>query len=193
MQATWIRNTILRALRESVKVDTRKVNSTFVYEYPTISSLASFVLGLALGTTESTLSKPATQIEAMRSMVAKYSNDFPVHQGRVAGKAGGGDVVLLTGTTGGFGCYILTEFVHKRKVSRVYCFNRAPRDGATLRERQRLALLDRGLDANVLDSEKVVLLEGDLAAADFGLSKEVYQEVSRLYRCLKQTVVVFNV
>lgn len=176
LQATWIRNTILRAIRDSTKTNTRNVSSGFIYEYPTISKLASFVLTLASGTVNGTTVDPATIVQGMRAMVAKYSKDFPVHKGGVKST---GKVVLLTGTTGGLGCYGLQALVADPTVSRVYAFNRPARSGESLRERQRATLVDRGLDPSFLESKKLVLLEGDLSAPAFGLSRDVYQELGR--------------
>lgn len=177
LQATWIRNTILRALHDSAKIDTRKVNSNFVYDHPIISRMSSFVLALALGTTDGEDRQSVSHADAMRAMVAKYSKDFPIHRGSAAANMESGKVVLIIGTTGGLGCYALKELVADPKVARVYAFNRPAKHGQTLYERQKSALADRGLDASIVDSEKVVLLEGDLSAANFGLTEKVYQEL----------------
>ncbi|EED77357.1 predicted protein, partial [Postia placenta Mad-698-R] len=172
LQATWIRNTILRVLRDSAKIDTRQVNSNFVYDYPTISRMASFVLALALGTTDREDRQPASRADAMRAMVAKYSKDFPIHRGSAAANMESGKVVLITGTTGGLGCYALKKLVADPKVTRVYAFNRPAKHGQNLYERQNSALVDRGLDASIVDSEKVVLLEGDLSTTNFGWKRK---------------------
>ncbi|KAF9812923.1 hypothetical protein IEO21_05878 [Rhodonia placenta] len=177
LQATWIRNTILRVLRNSAKIDTRQVNSNFVYDYPTISRMASFVLALALGTTDGEDRQPASRADAMRAMVAKYSKDFPIHRGSAAANMESGKVVLITGTTGGLGCYALKELVADPKVARVYAFNRPAKHGQNLYERQKSALVDRGLDASIVDFEKVVLLEGDLSTTHFDLEEKVFEEL----------------
>jgi hypothetical protein len=49
LQATWIRNCLLGALRDVAQLDTRRDTRSFVYEYPTISQLASFIFGIASG------------------------------------------------------------------------------------------------------------------------------------------------
>ncbi|KAJ3925590.1 MAG: hypothetical protein NXY57DRAFT_967569 [Lentinula lateritia] len=49
LQATWIRNTIHRAIRESAEIDIRQLTSNFVYDHPTINQLAQHVLSVALG------------------------------------------------------------------------------------------------------------------------------------------------
>ncbi|KAI0926217.1 hypothetical protein AcV5_008731 [Taiwanofungus camphoratus] len=180
LQATWIRNTLSRALHESAKVDTRKITSNFVYDHPTIGSLASAVSALGLGTSKdegsSNISLSA-RTDAMRAMVARYSGDFPAHQAGSGRPKASGDVVLVTGTTGSLGCHLLSRLASDPEVGRVYAFNRASRDLKAVGERQRLALIDRGLDAGVLESKKVVVLEGDLTAVNFGLAETTYKEL----------------
>lgn len=45
LQATWIRNAILHAFRET-GLPTEKVDATLVYRYPTISAMALFIAGV---------------------------------------------------------------------------------------------------------------------------------------------------
>ncbi|KAF9553317.1 acetyl-CoA synthetase-like protein [Agrocybe pediades] len=191
LQATWIRNTLLRALRDSAEVDTRGLVDNFVYENPTVSSMASFLSSLASGETgrsgpgEDFISKRAA---AMRTMVAKYTQDYPVHSpdssnsvdddGENAVPSHEGDVVLLTGSTGALGCYILAGLVGNESVSRVYAVNRPSRSTVLLLERQANALMERGLDASdIMGSGKVKLVEADVASPMFGLKHEAYEEM----------------
>ena len=115
----------------------------------------------------------------MRAMVSKYNTDFPVHRADASVKRPKGDVVLVTGTTGSLGCHLLSQLVNNVEVERVYALNRPSRDQLPLRERQRSALLDRGLDAGVLESDKVVLLEGELPKPCFGVGEKMYEELRR--------------
>jgi len=178
LQATYIRNTLLGALRESAKIDTRKVVSNFIYDNPSISRLASYVSALALGD-EGTVYSGSTvsaRIDAMRAMVAKYTSDFPSRPASRKTRPSK-DVVVVTGTTGSLGCHLLAKLASDYSVSRVYGFNRPARNQVPLRERQGSALKDRGLDASILDSEKIVLLEGDITKDNWGLSQETYDEL----------------
>lgn len=113
----------------------------------------------------------------MRAMVAKYTYDFPVHKPDPSVRRTKGDVVLVTGTTGSLGCHLLSQLFANDEVERIYALNRPSRDQLPLRERQRSALIDRGLDAGVLDSEKVVLLEGEIVEPRFGMGEKVYEEL----------------
>lgn len=126
---------------------------------------------------------PLSPVDMMRAMAAKYSTDFPIHIGEtvIHGSTAsrlGRDVVLVTGTTGSLGCHLLETLVSAQDVGRIYALNRAAKDNMPLRERQALGLIERGIDTKILDSSKVVLLEGDLTKPDWGLHTETFLEVS---------------
>lgn len=183
MQATWIRNSLLRAVRDSAKIDTRNLTDNFVYTHPSVSHLASFISALVLsdGADEHNDTSRLTKINCMRAMVSKYSQGFPRHTSATTGELPQPrttDVVLITGTTGGLGSYVLSQLALNVDISKVYALNRKASDGRTLLERQTSALLDRGLDPVLLDLKKVTLLEGDILVDNFGLSKAMYEEVS---------------
>ncbi|KAJ7930505.1 hypothetical protein B0H13DRAFT_2532734 [Mycena leptocephala] len=165
LQATWIRNALLRALRKSAQLDTRQDTRNFVYDHPTIHRLAHYIFALTSGRLDEDGSAD-TKSSAMQSMVAKYTHDFPPR------------VVLVTGTTGELGCYLLQNLLADDRVVRVYALNRPTRH-RILRERQASALVDRGLVADLVDSPKLCLLEGDLTGSHFGLSASVYEEMQK--------------
>ncbi|KAF7352571.1 Acetyl-CoA synthetase-like protein [Mycena venus] len=175
LQATWIRNSLLRALRDSAQIETRQTTHNFVYDHPSISSLAAFVLSLVSGKVQE--SSSLSSETAMNEMVFKSTHNFPKHTGKADSPSSGAKVVVVTGTTGELGCYLLSQLVNDSSVRLVYALNRASRNAQSLRERQTTALIDRGLEADILDSEKVVLLEGDLSAAQFNMAKSVYQKM----------------
>ena len=54
----------------------------------------------------------------------------------------------------------------------------------TLQERQRKAFESRKIDISLLDSKKVILLEGDTAAERLGLQETKYLEVRSVERFL---------
>jgi hypothetical protein len=93
-----------------------------------------------------------------------------------------GDVVLITGTTGGLGSSMVSDMLARDDVRRVYALNRPGRaqPGApvpTLKSRQQTAFTERQLDPALVDHEKLVLLEGNTAEAKLGLPDAVYEEV----------------
>jgi thioester reductase-like protein len=91
--------------------------------------------------------------------------------------------VLLTGTTGSLGSYLLAAFENmpSSKVSRIYCLNRSPNS----KDRQKKSSLARGLNAD-WDNERIEFLQADLSQSDLGLGAEKYAEL------LSETTVVMH-
>ena len=158
-----------------------------IYDYPTLASLTSFLTKVAAGSIKTSGTDVAARAAAMRAMVEKYTvTEYPIIRSRFdetvtnTQVACGNDVVLVTGTTGGLGCYLLAELIANPDVSRVYAVNRG-KYAASLRERQRKALIHRGYAVDVVDdmmsSEKLVLLAADTSAYHFGLRDEEYEQV----------------
>ncbi|KZT01088.1 NAD(P)-binding protein [Laetiporus sulphureus 93-53] len=115
---------------------------------------------------------------AMRQMLAKFTTDFPTrrtYSKPITEPFTGRDVVLITGTTGSFGCHLLDALIAAHDVSRVYALNR--RSTKPLRERQAAALQERGIDASILNSEKLILLESDITAENWALPQSVFHEM----------------
>ncbi|KAF9538743.1 hypothetical protein CPC08DRAFT_807208, partial [Agrocybe pediades] len=78
------------------------------------------------------------------------------------------------------GSYLLSELIYNAKVSRVYALNRPSKAAgvSTLAERQAKSLVERGLESDViLGSDKLVLFEANLSLPDFGLPKDVHQQM----------------
>lgn len=133
----------------------------------------------------------ASKSKAMEEMVAKHTQDFPSHKG-VQPRAPSGKTVLVTGTTGELGCYLLSLLVADPNVVHVYALNRSSPQRPALRERQALALVDRGLDASILDSPKLSLLEGDLVKPMFNLTTVVYEQVSLFVHRSLNRILIFT-
>ncbi|KAF7798676.1 hypothetical protein EIP86_009900 [Pleurotus ostreatoroseus] len=138
LQATWIRNTLLQAMRGVV--DARALSSNFVHQHPSIHSLATF----ASATLNSGYSPvPRDQlVEGMERMVAKYMTDIPTPKpsDSVAfdSEAQTADTVVVTGTTGGLGTALLVELVSSPGIGCIYALNRGTSN--TMMDRQRSSL-----------------------------------------------------
>lgn len=173
LQATSIRNSISRALRDCKK-DIASLGQNLVYSHPTISSLASSIHELVAGTASNDPSNSVTN--DMLAMVQEFTQSFPAHKPSRAQPES--EVILVTGTTGSLGSYILDKLIATQGVERIYAFNRADKHGKrTLYQRQKDALEEQGVDISILDSPKLVLLEGDTSSPDLGLPREVLEEV----------------
>lgn len=173
LQATWIRNSLLRALRDTVQLDTRQTTENFVYAYPTISQLAVLLYSLARGKLDAVHIEPDSRINAMHAMVKKYSKGLSTSTGGMPPPATSGKIVLLTGTTGSLGSHILASLVLDTSVDRIYAVNRPGK--SALLDRQREAFVSRGLNVGLLDSDKVVLVQADISEGT-----AFFDEVGRL-------------
>ncbi|TFK21446.1 acetyl-CoA synthetase-like protein [Coprinopsis marcescibilis] len=185
LQATQIRNILLRALRDAFKVDTRTLDQNFVYTSPTISSLADFFVGHSINTTDSEVAitnSTTTREGSMQQMVEHYAQSLPsIKLGSARSiERPSSRVVLVTGTTGALGSYILAALLRDPSVSKVYCLNRRLRSSnLSIMERQRRTFEERGLDTALLrNSEKFQLLEGDLMHTDLGLSEPMFSQIA---------------
>lgn len=200
LQATWIKHSIGRVLQEK---GSSIASLNFVYEHPTISALAKYVMARAQ------FQEPVTGPLDPASVLASYIKDFPVHTvGKevtssfssssagsflypypwlitllgVQGQELSHDVVLITGTTGALGSASLAKLVALKSVAKIYALNRRSKQGVAMVERQEQALISRGYDPGIAKSHKVILVEGDLTRD--GLQVEAYlrEEVDLLLR-----------
>ncbi|KAJ7596093.1 hypothetical protein C8J56DRAFT_395210 [Mycena floridula] len=204
IQSTWLRNTILNALsHHGPKVSLRNIPQNFVYSNPTIRKLAGYVeqimnrghasVGSSMSMLSGQMSMLSGKTSEMQGMVAKYASEFPEHRPRVQQKPQG-DVVLLTGSTGGLGSHLLENLIKDPAVSRVYALNRP--NVRSVYVRQSSSFKDRDLDYTILNSEKLQLLEGDLTLEGLGLyDDELYREIEASVTCIIHTAwsINFNV
>ncbi|KAM5543039.1 hypothetical protein V8D89_003423 [Ganoderma adspersum] len=84
------------------------------------------------------------------------------------------DVVVITGTTGGFGCDALEHLLRDETVERVYAFNRKGTDALELQRKQFAA---RGLDGTLLNSPKFRMVEAVLHEPGFGIDAKLVEEI----------------
>ncbi|KAI0298355.1 acetyl-CoA synthetase-like protein [Multifurca ochricompacta] len=165
LQSTYIRNSILHGLRETKPDAAKLVSASFVYKYPTIGRMATF------------LSKAVADPQS--ALVDKYTENFPscltLNGSALALPLG--DVYLLTGTTGGLGSNMLAQLLATPSVLHIYAFNR-PSGSASSESRHRSAFTQRGLDTSLLSSEKLVYVEGDLSAPLLGLDDNLYKKIN---------------
>ncbi|KZT19320.1 acetyl-CoA synthetase-like protein [Neolentinus lepideus HHB14362 ss-1] len=177
LSATFLRNRIIGALRTSTDPNAKKalegVTQNIVYTNPTIEQLAGAVASLLRpGANGAAATSPASAIEAM---VRKYSVDFPKPQDTIAPPKGE-NVILLTGSTGSLGSYILAALLAEKGVKTVYAFNR-PSETSSALDRQKAAFVNKGLPLDLLSSERLVLIEGDAGKPKFDLGEELYDKI----------------
>ncbi|KAF8549634.1 NAD(P)-binding protein [Imleria badia] len=171
LSATYLRNRIVDALFRAsdppVQGSVSVIPPNIVFENPTLHLLAARVASLVdeRGVTQS-LDPKQQHVTAMNAMIDKYSVGLSglatspvvsgVTNGLVSHHTNG--VVLLTGSTGGLGSFLLSQLLQNPRV-------------------QRVAFVDKGLSVDLLSSEKLVYVEADASLDHCGVSPELYEEI----------------
>ena len=170
LSATFPRNRIIGSLGSppdpNIQASSICIDPNVVFSSPSIRQVASVV-------------DVKSQI---KNMIDKYSVGFG--QSTKAASAivdrhiESDHVVVLTGSTGNLGSYLLASLLQREDVSVVYAFNRPSRDSTlSIQGRQKSSFEDRGFDATLLQSEKLVYVETDTSQDNLGLDNELYQKV----------------
>ncbi|KAI1747116.1 hypothetical protein F4782DRAFT_451716 [Xylaria castorea] len=166
---------LLRAGLESAgyQIDADAVATRVIYGNPTPEKLARYLLSV-VGEGGASTPGDATQreVETMTALWQKYIKNPPKAKPGRPNPSDDGQVVLITGTTGMLGSYMLDQMVRNPAVKRVVCLNR-DEDGG--KKRQASAMANRGL---VTDYEsKTTFLHADMSRSDFGLSRDDFNEL----------------
>ena len=154
------------------------LSTNIVFTYPTIKSLAIHLSSLRDTSSTSSISftSPADiALEDVESLIKQYSHSFTTP----TSSSPAGETVLITGTTGSLGSYLLAGLIADSRVERVWALNR----GEDLDERQRHAFADKDLDNSGLISDcgKVRFLSVDLTEPKLGLTDGVYNRVRSVH------------
>ncbi|TFY81856.1 hypothetical protein EWM64_g2159 [Hericium alpestre] len=164
LQATWIRNSLSHAIRTTSDVPLHLIPSNLVYSNPSIRALARLVLQLAHSKDGhiDTEANKMEKIRLMQDLLLTHTANLPVRHvaNHLSDALSSTEVVLLTGTTGRLGCFLLAKLLQKPDVEKVYALNRGAQD--TVYERQRKAFVMWGLDPNILDTDRLVLLAANV-------------------------------
>lgn len=145
----------------------RAMEPRFVYSHPRIDCLVNLVTALALGQEPSQKNSPHGTEEEMQKLYDALTFDLPLPSTRTVSDKRN-FVVLLTGSTGSLGSYVLDQLLAESRVSHIYCLNRGPNS----LQRQQRSQSAKGL-RNLTD--KVTCLDADLLKQFFGLPIETYR------------------
>lgn len=157
-----ISNSLRSAIGKHNVTEERKlaISSRFVYTHPTINALTKALYNLVhskiSGTAENSVESQTKSVERLR---AKYTAGL-----------GNGHTVILTGSTGSLGSYLLESLLNQQQsVKKIYCLNRAE-DGEA---KQRAASESRGLTTD-WPPQRVEFIQIDISKPKFGLADEIY-------------------
>lgn len=144
-----------------------------IYTNPTITKLTSAVESFAQNIQATRESAEKARIHDMEEILKKYSNTSDLNQQRPrARKVPILETVVLTGSTGALGSYLLEEFFKSELVSKIYCLNRS----ADSKQRQEFSSASRGLTSE-WSPERVTFRTSDYSKGDLGLDQETFSEI----------------
>ncbi|CAE6436771.1 unnamed protein product [Rhizoctonia solani] len=141
---------LLRTLKSNLRAAT-KINQQAIFAKPTVRQLAQLVVQLSKNS-NATVDSTAEILQNIRAMIQKYDSGWsrqiacclqPVQK----------EHVVVTGTTGGLGSYLLARLLENDKVERVWAMNRKSNKGN--RNRQTASFEDKLLD---IRSEATIII-----------------------------------
>ncbi|KAI1453838.1 male sterility protein-domain-containing protein [Annulohypoxylon moriforme] len=154
-------------------VDPSKLATRSIYTNPTPRKLAKYIFSILNEGDDSNLSGGEDdQLKAMKALWEKYTANLPTKKGERPDPLDEGQTVLLTGSTGMLGSYMLDLMVKNPSVKKIVCLNRSEDGGA---KRQAQSVKDRGLSANF--ASKTEFYHVDMSRPDFGLRQDIYDRL----------------
>ncbi|KAK5994515.1 Non-canonical non-ribosomal peptide synthetase FUB8 [Cladobotryum mycophilum] len=139
-----------------------------IYANPTVKDLAGYLYSKITGESSEDAS---SQTSALAEIVSKYTADLPAPNKSQSPPNDEGQTILLTGTTGSLGAYMLDILVSNPRVSKIVALNRG-QDGG--KSRQPATNASRGLTT---DFSKVDFVGVDLSQPQLGLDQSKYNEL----------------
>ena len=146
-----------------------------VYNNPTASSLALAIQTLNAASQERKAFSSRAKTKEMHDFLSRFSgpkDEMP---------SGQPDIIILTGSTGALGPYLLDSLLKAPNVERIYCLGRA-----ASAERQVEINASRGLSTD-FDNSRVAFFKINLTAPHFELDESIFQylstTVTRIIHC----------
>ncbi|KAI1267029.1 nonribosomal peptide synthetase [Xylariaceae sp. FL1019] len=156
-------------------VDASALATRVIYGNPTPRRLASYVFSLvSKGGKISDGNGEEHEYSAMKALWDKYTRDPVKAKTNRPDPVDDGQTVLLTGSTGALGSYMLDQMVRSPAVKQIICLNRAEDGG----QRQQYRVMEsRGLTTDY--ASKTTFFHVDISRSDFGLPRAVYEDLQK--------------
>jgi thioester reductase-like protein len=167
---------------QNLDVDTSKIGPHFFYTSPSSNKLAQAIDLLINGVrvdnahAENAIEEGTNRQTYMQAMVDKYTTGLDVE---LEAKNTRTDnlTVMLTGSTGSLGSYLLHSLIENPRITKVICLNRS----ADAQKRQTVGNKRKGLltpwDSLDAQATPVEFLTADLSKPDLGLGEETYNQL----------------
>ena len=156
----------------SVKVSAELMTPRAIYTNSTIRKLSRALCDTGSNQTNGANGVQGDHAQAMQEMYDRYAQDLPQNVFGTTKSTDDKLTILLTGSTGSLGSYLLDSLASNPAIVRIYCLNRAI-DGAA---KQREGNAARGLPTQW--GEKVKFMHVNLSKSRFDLGPKEYEELS---------------
>ncbi|KAJ5527212.1 Male sterility NAD-binding [Penicillium frequentans] len=137
-----------------------------LYSRPTVAQLTGYISdllqGQGSGPAEVAEESDSEREARIADLVGKYTDDL-----------GESHAVILTGSTGSLGAYLLSELLRDLSVTKIYCLNRS----ADAAARQLSSLQEKGLAYFKQFPRRVEFLQAQFGAERLGLEDSKYDEL----------------
>ncbi|OLN95479.1 Iterative polyketide synthase CazM 7 [Colletotrichum chlorophyti] len=153
-------------------LDETLITARAIYNNQTPSKLARYIIQPTSDGKGRQADEEADCLRMMETLRSKYSQDFHLPKRGRPNALNDNQTIILTGSTGMLGSFILHDLVMNASVSRIICFNRAADGGL---EQQDRTMKERGLTSNYI--EKTQFYCTDISRADLGLPESVYTQL----------------
>jgi thioester reductase-like protein len=167
---------LLRAGLEAagVRVDASVLATRVIYGHPTPRRLGEYLYSVVNKQgQDATTGEVHDEGHAMEALLEKHTRDMPrAPPNPKPAPADENQVIIITGTTGALGSYMLDLALRSPRVKKVIALNRSPDAEA----RQRQGNASRGLLTTFPpdNNKEIEFLHADLSRFDLGLGKETY-------------------
>lgn len=141
-----------------------------IYANPNVEQLARVLYSILKGESEAR----TPRAEKIQNLVAKYTADIPACQsGHPQSRPESPSSIILTGSTGSLGSYLLYDLLKIPSVSKIYCLNRSDAEF-----RQRKSFNEKGLNVDAEEwATKVEFLHASFGEPHFGLKEDEYENL----------------
>ena len=169
LQTMQLGKVLQTAIRGHHPEESALITPPKIYANPTIEQLSRFVHAIINGSMEDGVSR----MEKINGLVEKYTSSLPKQIFDV-GSSDKKHAVILTGSTGSLGNYLLNLLIKDVNVSRIYCLNRSE-----AKDRQKKSFHEKGMVFDSHAEAKVEFLQASLGAERIGLDCSKYEEMVR--------------
>ncbi|KAI9935093.1 hypothetical protein MW887_000714 [Aspergillus wentii] len=161
LHALQLSQTLQTAARHLQPKEQSEINSQHIYTNPSVNQLSQFFHSLVTG--HHPISPKSNRSSKITDLIDRFSRGF-----------GQKHTVLLTGSTGSLGSYILHELLLDMSIVKIYSLNRSP----DADRRQLESFTSKGLSIHPSQLNKIEYVHSNLGEENLGLDEFTYKKMT---------------